>query len=114
MSGSVTEFWRRWHISLSSWFRDYVYIPLGGNRCSKSRMYFNLFIVWVLTGVWHGANYTFWLWGLLYFLFLVLEKTTGVFNRNSKAVAGVGHIYTFMEIWSPKFRTDIYKTVPEI
>ena len=97
MSGSVTEFWRRWHISLSSWFRDYVYIPLGGNRCSKSRMYFNLFIVWVLTGVWHGANYTFWLWGLLYFLFLVLEKTTGIF-RNSKAVAGVGHIYTLMVV----------------
>ena len=63
ISSSITEFWRRWHISLSSWFRDYVYIPLGGNRCSKGRMFFNLFVVWMLTGIWHGANYTFWIWG---------------------------------------------------
>lgn len=75
ISKSITEFWRRWHISLSSWFRDYVYIPLGGNRCKKTRMFFNLFVVWLLTGIWHGANYTFWLWGILYYLFLVMEKT---------------------------------------
>lgn len=75
ISKSITEFWRRWHISLSSWFRDYVYIPLGGNRCKKTRMIFNLFVVWLLTGIWHGANYTFWLWGILYYLFLVMEKT---------------------------------------
>ena len=61
ISSSITEFWRRWHISLSTWFRDYVYIPLGGNRCSKGRNLLNLFIVWGLTGIWHGANYTFWL-----------------------------------------------------
>lgn len=74
ISGSVTEFWRRWHISLSTWFRDYVYIPLGGNRCSRKRNFVNLFIVWLLTGIWHGANYTFWIWGLIYFAVLVIEK----------------------------------------
>lgn len=63
ISKSVTEFWRRWHISLSSWFRDYVYIPFGGNRVKKSRWVFNLAIVWILTGIWHGANWTFVLWG---------------------------------------------------
>lgn len=75
ISCSITEFWRRWHISLSGWFRDYVYIPLGGNRCSKKRNLLNLGIVWLLTGIWHGANWTFWLWGLLYFMLLAIEKT---------------------------------------
>ena len=74
ISSSITEFWRRWHISLSSWFRDYVYIPLGGNRCSKGRWLGNLFVVWALTGMWHGANWTFICWGLWYFLWLVVEK----------------------------------------
>ena len=60
---SATEFWRRWHISLGSWFRDYIYIPLGGNRCSTLRWVLNLFAVWALTGIWHGANYTFLAWG---------------------------------------------------
>lgn len=63
---SITEFWRRWHISLSSWFRDYVYIPLGGNRVSKSRHIFNLMVVWFLTGLWHGAAWNFVAWGLYY------------------------------------------------
>ncbi len=76
ISKSITEFWRRWHISLSSWFRDYVYIPLGGNRVKKPRWILNLFVVWILTGIWHGANWTFLLWGLLYFVFLLLEKTS--------------------------------------
>ena len=71
---SVTDFWRRWHISLSSWFRDYVYIPLGGNRCSPGRHVFNLLVVWLLTGLWHGANWTFVLWGLCYGLLLLAEK----------------------------------------
>ena len=71
---SVSEFWRRWHISLSSFFRDYVYIPLGGNRCSVARQIRNLFVVWGLTGLWHGASWNYVLWGLYYFLFLVLEK----------------------------------------
>ena len=73
---SVTDFWRRWHISLSSWFRDYVYIPLGGNRVRPARHLFNLFVVWLLTGLWHGANWTFLLWGLAYFVLLMLEKYT--------------------------------------
>ena len=73
-SHSVTEFWRRWHISLGSFFRDYVYIPLGGNRKGTARTVFNLFAVWALTGLWHGASWNFVLWGLYYFGFLVLEK----------------------------------------
>ncbi len=73
-SRSVTEFWRRWHISLSTWFRDYLYIPLGGNRVEPRRHIRNLFVVWLLTGFWHGANWTFVVWGLLYGVLLVLEK----------------------------------------
>ena len=75
ISRSVTEFWRRWHISLSSWFRDYVYIPLGGNRCSKPRWMFNLLVVWAATGIWHGASWNFIAWGLYYFVLLTIEKT---------------------------------------
>ena len=71
---SVTDFWRRWHITLSTFFRDYVYIPLGGNRRGRARQVLNLFIVWALTGLWHGASWNFVLWGLYYFLILVLEK----------------------------------------
>ena len=74
ISKSVTEFWRRWHISLSSWFREYVYFPLGGSRVGKPRLVFNLLVVWCLTGIWHGANWNFLLWGLYYFVFLVGEK----------------------------------------
>lgn len=74
MATDITDFWRRWHKTLSSWFRDYVYIPLGGNRCSKSRQVFNLFIVWSLTGLWHGASWNYLLWGIYYFILLVLEK----------------------------------------
>ena len=74
ISTSITEFWRRWHISLSTWFRDYVYIPLGGSRCSKVKTARNLLIVWMLTGFWHGAGWNFLLWGLYYGLLLLLEK----------------------------------------
>ena len=74
ISRSVTEFWRRWHISLSGWFRDYVYIPLGGNRVSKGRHIVNLLIVWALTGLWHGASLNFVLWGMYYGVLLVIEK----------------------------------------
>jgi alginate O-acetyltransferase complex protein AlgI len=74
ISQSVSEFWRRWHISLGSFFRDYVYIPLGGSRVSKLKLYRNLFIVWGLTGIWHGANYTFIIWGLYFGIFIALEK----------------------------------------
>lgn len=74
ISRSITEFWRRWHMSLSGWFRDYVYIPLGGSRCSRSRRAFNLLVVWALTGFWHGAAWNFILWGLYYGLLLMIEK----------------------------------------
>ncbi len=78
ISRSITEFWRRWHISLSTWFRDYVYFPLGGSRVdSRWRLVFNLGVVWMLTGIWHGANWTFVAWGAMYFLLLTLEKLTG-------------------------------------
>ena len=87
IASSVTDFWRRWHISLSTWFRDYVYIPLGGNRVSRSRELFNLFVVWLLTGIWHGANWTFILWGLFYFVLLVIERQTAI---------KPGHVLTFL------------------
>ncbi len=74
ISGSITEFWRRWHMSLGSWFRDYVYIPLGGNRCSKARNIFNIFVVWMLTGFWHGAAWNFILWGVFFGIMLLIEK----------------------------------------
>lgn len=93
ISGSITEFWRRWHITLSSWFREYVYIPLGGNRKGRSRMYINLFIVWSLTGLWHGASLNFVLWGIYFFVILVAEKAflLGYLKRAPKLVC---HGYT--------------------
>jgi alginate O-acetyltransferase complex protein AlgI len=93
ISGSVTEFWRRWHISLSSWFRDYVYIPLGGNRTGRGHAIFNLFVVWVLTGFWHGANVNFILWGIYYFCLLTVEKY--LLARYLQRCPGfLTHIYT--------------------
>ena len=74
ISKSITEFWRRWHISLSTWFKDYVYIPLGGNREGKYKQIRNILIVWLLTGIWHGANWTFLIWGLLFGIILIIEK----------------------------------------
>lgn len=74
ISKSASEFWRRWHMTLGSWFRDYIYIPLGGNRCSMPRQFFNLSMVWLATGIWHGAGWTFILWGLYYFVFVALER----------------------------------------
>lgn len=74
ISKSLTEFWRRWHISLGSWFREYVYIPMGGNRVSKPRMFFNLLVVWAATGIWHGASWNFLIWGLYFAVLLILEK----------------------------------------
>ena len=75
ISGSITEFWRRWHITLSGWFRDYIYIPLGGNRKGQARQLFNMFLVWAATGIWHGASWNFIAWGLYYFVLLTIEKT---------------------------------------
>ena len=74
ISKSITEFWHRWHISLSTWFKDYVYIPLGGNRVTKQKQIRNILIVWLLTGIWHGANWTFLIWGLLFGIILIIEK----------------------------------------
>ena len=74
ISGSITEFWRRWHITLSGWFRDYIYIPLGGNRKGAARQLFNMFLVWAATGIWHGASWNFIAWGLYYFVLLAAEK----------------------------------------
>ena len=74
ISRSFTEFWRRWHMTLGSWFREYLYIPLGGNRVSKPRLIFNLFVVWAATGLWHGASWNFVLWGLFFFVVLVIER----------------------------------------
>ena len=92
---SVTEFWRRWHISLSSWFRDYVYIPLGGNRVGAGRHMLNLLAVWLLTGLWHGASWNFVLWGLYYALLLILEKyLTG--RALSKLPAGAARALTLL------------------
>ena len=94
ISKSITEFWRRWHISLGTWFRDYVYIPLGGSRCGKTRNIFNLFVVWLFTGVWHGANFTFIVWGLMYFVLLLFEKLTGFHNKNGKVLNVFKWFYT--------------------
>ena len=93
ISKSITEFWRRWHISLSTWFREYLYIPLGGNRCSKPRWMFNLLVVWAATGIWHGASWNYLIWGLYFFVLLMLEKFF-LLKVLNKAPAVVGHIYT--------------------
>ena len=92
-SRTVTEFWRRWHISLGTWFREYVYIPLGGNRHGKARQILNLAIVWFLTGLWHGASWNFVLWGLYYAVLLILEKLF-LLRWLDKAPKWVGHVYT--------------------
>lgn len=95
ISRSITEFWRRWHMSLSLWFRNYVYIPLGGNRVKVPRQILNLFITWFLTGFWHGADFNFIIWGLYYFTLLVLEKF--VYSKAlDKAPNFIKHIYTML------------------
>jgi len=93
ISKSLTEFWRRWHISLSLWLRDYVYISLGGSRVTKSRLFLNLFIVWMLCGFWHGANWTFIVWGLGYFVFIALEKFLLPVQKFPKFF---GHLYAIL------------------
>ena len=98
ISKSITEFWRRWHISLSTWFRDYVYIPLGGNRKGIKRQILNMLIVWCLTGFWHGAEWNFIIWGLYYFIFLVLEKFV-LKKVLDKAPNFLKHIYALIIIY---------------
>ncbi len=97
IADSVTDFWRRWHISLSTWFREYVYIPLGGNRRGKARQVLNLLAVWAFTGLWHGASWNFVLWGLYYFLLLVLEKNF-LLKFLAKLPKFVSHIYTLAAV----------------
>ena len=98
IAGSVTDFWRRWHISLSTFFRDYVYIPLGGNRKGPTRTIINLFIVWFLTGMWHGASWNYILWGLYFFVFLVLEKNI-LLEKFKKLPGFISHIYAIIIIY---------------
>ena len=88
---SITDFWRRWHISLTSFFRDYTYIPLGGNRVSKAKWIRNILVVWALTGFWHGASWNFIVWGLYFFIFLILEK---LFLHKVLKNSFISHVYT--------------------
>ena len=95
ISKSITEFWRRWHITLGAWFRDYVYIPLGGNRCSKLMHLRNLIIVWALTGFWHGASWNFILWGLYFAVILIMEKYF-LLKMLDRSPALFRHVYTIV------------------
>lgn len=106
---SIKDFWRRWHISLSSWFRDYLYIPLGGNRCSERRNYLNLVIVFFLCGLWHGASWTFVAWGLYHGVFLVLERTTWG-TMEERLPRPLRHVYALLVVmvgWV-LFRADTF------
>lgn len=109
ISKSITEFWRRWHISLGSWFRDYVYIPLGGNRVGAKRQIFNILVVWCLTGLWHGANWTFMAWGLYFGILLIVEKLF-LKKRLEKFPAFFQHIYVlfFVLISFVLFNADTF------
>ncbi len=98
ISQNITEFWRRWHISLGTWFREYVYIPLGGNRGGKWKMSRNIFVVWFLTGFWHGADWNFIIWGLYYFVLLVVEKTF-LLSRMNAWPRVFRHIYTLFFVY---------------
>ena len=108
ISRSITEFWRRWHITLGDWFKEYVFIPLGGSRCPKYRVYLNLFIVWTLTGFWHGADYNFIIWGFFFFIIISFEKA-GLLNLLNKNKI-FSHIYTIILLligWSIFAITDL-------
>lgn len=112
ISKSITEFWSRWHMTLSSWFKEYVYIPLGGNRVGKARRIFNIFVVWFLTGFWHGADYNFILWGMYFFVVLILEKYFFL-KILEKAPKFISRIYTLIIImfsWVLFTSTDLKDT----
>ena len=108
ISRNFTEFWRRWHMTLGSWFREYLYIPLGGNRVSRPRLYFNLFVVWAATGFWHGASWNFIFWGLFFFVFLVIERMgfKQVLERHS-AFSHVYVIFFLLLSWALFAVTDL-------
>ncbi len=99
LSKSITEFWRRWHISLSTWFKDYLYIPLGGNRRGSLRKHFNVLVVFLVSGLWHGANWTFVLWGLIHGFFNILEDSLKTFTkqfRNNFIYRNLRRLITFI------------------
>ncbi|MDU4324223.1 MAG: MBOAT family O-acyltransferase [Clostridium celatum] len=101
ISRSITEFWRRWHITLGSWFKEYVYIPLGGNRVGRLRLYINLFIVWFLTGFWHGASYNFILWGIYFFILISIEKAGLLrFLEKNKIISHIYSIFFIIIGWA--------------
>ncbi len=101
ISKSITEFWRRWHITLGTWFKEYVYIPLGGNRVGRVRLYINLFIVWFLTGFWHGASYNFILWGLYFFILISIEKAILLkFLEKHKIISHIYSIFFILLGWA--------------
>lgn len=107
LSASVSEFWRRWHISLGTWFRDYLYIPLGGSRKGRKRTILNLLIVWFLTGLWHGAKMTFVVWGLMYFVLITVEKLTGFEKRKKRlTVLRWGYTMFFVVLGWVVFRAE--------
>ena len=109
---SISDFWKRWHMSLTQWFRDYVYIPLGGNRCSIPRHVFNMLVVWLITGLWHGADWTFILWGLGYFILLAVEKYVPFMKKTAGGISG--HIYTLFFVnllWIPFRSADLSSAV---
>ncbi len=99
VSLSVSEFWRRWHISLGAFFREYVYIPLGGSRVNKARLALNLLVVWALTGLWHGASWNFLVWGLYYCILLIIEKLTGVSEKLPRAIRFAGTLLLVIFGW---------------
>lgn len=111
MASSITDFWRRWHITLSTWFREYVYIPLGGNRRGRARQYFNLAVVWLLTGLWHGASWNFVLWGLFYLILLVTEKAFLLRlleqNRLTRVLGHIGALLLVSIGWMIFDHTDL-------
>ena len=105
---SITDFWRRWHITLSTWFREYIYIPLGGNRVGKLRGFLNLATVWFLTGFWHGADWNYVIWGVYFWLFLVIEKA--FLGKLLSKLPILGHLYTLVIVgfgWMIFFHTDL-------
>ncbi len=105
---SITDFWRRWHITLSTWFREYIYIPLGGNRVGKLRGFLNLATVWFLTGFWHGADWNYILWGVYFWVFLVIEKA--FLGKLLKKLPPLGHIYSLLIVgfgWMIFFHSDL-------
>lgn len=112
ISRSMTEFWRRWHMTLGSWFREYVYIPLGGNRKGKARMYLNLFIVWAVTGFWHGANWNFLFWGVMFAVLLIAEKAWLLkYLERGKIWPHVYVIFLLLISWSLFAITDLSQLV---